>query len=184
MKALSKLVLLLLLVIAPALGTFADARAAESCHKINAKGVGQQVSDTETTATILGGGLLHGTTYGDFSGSIPDYSNYPPIIAFSEGTITFTTNRGTLTVTVAGTMEFTLTGQMIFIGEGAVTDAAGKLAGATGNLHFDAVEDMTTGSFVETVTGNICVRGHDHRQLRRDGDREHLHRHGALTLAK
>jgi len=145
MKALSKLVLLLLLVIAPALWTFADARAAESCHKINAKGVGQDYGNGTTTATISGGGLLHGTTYGDFLGS---------------PTITFTTNRATLTVALVPSsiqMYFNSAGEFIFIADGEVTDATGKLAGASGDLHFDAVEDMTTGRFVETVTGNVCV---------------------------
>ena len=44
-----------------------------------------------------------------------------------------------------------------FSASGPVTDATGKLAGATGTLPFDGVEDLSTGSFVEEVTGLVCV---------------------------
>jgi hypothetical protein len=40
---------------------------------------------------------------------------------------------------------------------GPVTGATGKLAGATGTLLFEGVEDLSTGMFAENVTGVICV---------------------------
>ncbi len=70
------------------------------------------------------------------------------------GTVTFTTRQATLTVTVTGTFDF-VTG--VFSASGPVTGATGKLAGATGNLLLEGVEDLTDGSFVEDVTGAICV---------------------------
>jgi len=70
------------------------------------------------------------------------------------GTVTFTTHQGTLTVSVTGTLNVA-TGE--FSASGPVTDATGKLAGATGELSLEGVEDLTDGSFVEDVTGEICV---------------------------
>ena len=66
----------------------------------------------------------------------------------------FTTNNATLTVTVAGTFDVA-TGE--FRASGMVTDATGKLAGATGTLLLEGIQDLSNGRFVETVTGTICV---------------------------
>jgi hypothetical protein len=132
-----------------ALMMIAQAQAAVSCHKINADGVGQDLGGGVTHATIKGGGLLQGTTVGNFT--ITGIS--PPVASFA-GTVEFTTNRATLTVTVAGLLDV-VTGE--FSASGPVTDATGKLAGATGTLQLDGVEDLSTGSFVEEVTGLVCV---------------------------
>ena len=125
------------------------AHAAVSCHKIKAKGVGQDLGGGVTQAQIIGGGLLHGTTQGSFvidGGAQPVYS-----IA---GTVTFITNKGTLTVTITGTFDV-VSGN--FIAAGPVTASTGKLAGATGSLLLDGIEDLATGKFVEDVSGSICV---------------------------
>jgi hypothetical protein len=68
--------------------------------------------------------------------------------------VEFTTNQGTLTVSVIGTLD-TSTGE--FSALGPVTGATGKLAGATGTLNFKGIEDLSNGNFVEDITGNICV---------------------------
>ena len=68
--------------------------------------------------------------------------------------MTFTTNRGTLTVTVSGTFDAS---SGAFAAAGPVTAATGTLAGATGALTFRGVEDLSTGRFTEDVTGSICV---------------------------
>lgn len=125
--------------------------AAPACQniKINATGVGQDLGGGRTVAQISGGGLLQGTTEGNFTitgGSFPVFT-----IA---GTVKFTTHQGTLTVTVTGTFDVS-TGE--FTASGSVTDATGKLAGASGTLSFAGVEDLSTGAFVENVTGQICV---------------------------
>jgi hypothetical protein len=122
---------------------------AVSCHKINAKGIGQDLGNGMTQANILEGGLLQGTTKGNFV-----ITGLARTVASLEGTVEFTTNRGTLTVTVTGTLD-TATGE--FSAFGPVTDATGKLAGATGTLNLKGVEDLSNGSFVEDVTGRICV---------------------------
>ncbi len=70
------------------------------------------------------------------------------------GVITFTTNRGTLTVEVDGTLDLA-TGE--FGASGEVGEATGKLDGATGTLTFAGVVNLLDGSFTETVSGEICV---------------------------
>ena len=150
MKRFEKLVQpMLLVVIAATLVMVTPALAAVSCHKINANGVGQDNFDGTTDARIIGGGLLQGTTKGNFTVTGFDF----PFVSIA-GTVTFTTNKATLTVTGEGSVDVT-TGEFIF--EGPVTGATGKLAGATGDLLFEGVEDLSDGSFVEDVTGKICV---------------------------
>lgn len=149
MNSQERLVRLILFVILGALMMASPAQAAESCHKINAKGVGQDRGGGVTEAQIIGGGLLHGTTEGNFL-----VTGLSGTVALFVGTVEFTTNHGTLTVTVAGTLDVA-TGE--FGASGAVTGATGKLAGATGGLSFRGVEDLSDGSFVEDVTGEICV---------------------------
>jgi hypothetical protein len=149
MKSPGRIVRLILSVIVGGLMTASQPQAAESCHQINAKGVGQDLGGGMTAAQIIGGGLLHGTTEGNFAvtgGSFPVFS-----IA---GTVKFTTQQGTLTVSVAGTLDVA-TGE--FSASGPVTGATGKLAGATGELLLEGIENLSDGSFVEDVTGEICV---------------------------
>ena len=120
----------------------------ESCHRINAKGVGQDLGGGHTTARIIGGGLLQGTTGGTFT-----IGGAPPVFAI-QGSVVFTTNQATLAVGVSGTFDVS-TGA--FSASGPVTAATGKLEGATGSLTLSGVEDFATGQFTETVTGSICV---------------------------
>ena len=121
-----------------------------SCHSIDATGIGQDLGGGMTTAQISDGGLLQGTTDANFE--VVDASGFPVLII--SGEVTFTTNKGTLTVAVTGTFNV-VTGD--FAASGPVTGATGKLAGATGSLSFAGVENLTTGVFTETVTGDICV---------------------------
>jgi hypothetical protein len=92
---------------------------------------------------------LNGTTVGNFT--IIGFS--PPVASFV-GTVAFTTNRATLTVTVAGILD-AATGE--FSASGPITAATGKLAGATGTLLLDGLEDLSNGTFVEDVTGVVCA---------------------------
>jgi hypothetical protein len=140
---------LLLFVVVGTLVTVSQARAAVSCHKINAKGVGQDLGGGVTEADIIGGGLLQGTTVGNFV-----ITGSSGTVASIEGTVVFTTNQATLTVTVTGIFDVA-TGE--FSASGTVTGATGKLAGATGALLLEGVEDLSNGRFVEDVTGTICV---------------------------
>jgi hypothetical protein len=135
------------------------ATATVSCHQITAKGAGQggppQAGDPpgliRTVAQIRGGGLLQGTTVAAFQVT----GSTPTGITFA-GPVTFTTNRGTLTVDLDGTLDVT-TGA--FAASGDVSGATGKLSGATGTLTLSGVQDLAdpAGSFTETVSGTICV---------------------------
>jgi hypothetical protein len=136
------LIVLALIVVSPV-------QAATSCHNINAKGVGQDLGGGVTRADIKGGGLLQGTTVGNFA-----ITGIAGTVATIEGIVTFTTNQASLSVTVAGTLDVA-TGE--FDAAGSVTNATGKLAGATGDLVFAGVENLSDGSFVEDVTGSICI---------------------------
>ena len=149
MQTLRRFVELFLFAVASSLIVVGPAHAAVSCHKVNAKGIGQDLGGGMTQAQIIGGGLLHGTTQASFvitGGS-------PPVLSIA-GTVTFTTNRGTLAVGVTGTFNVA-TGH--FTTSGPVTAATGQLSGATGTLVLDGVEDLTTGTFVEDVSGLVCV---------------------------
>ena len=123
-----------------------QADAGVSCHKINAKGIGQDLGAGVTQAQIIGGGLLNGTTQGNFAIT----GGAPPVFSLA-GTVMFTTKQATLTVTVSGTFDVS-TGN--FAASGPVTAATGKLAGATGTLMLEGLEDLATGKFVEDVRGD------------------------------
>ena len=125
-----------------------QAHAALSCHKINAKGVGQD-GGSMTEAQIIGGGLLQGTTQGSFVIT----GGAPPVFSIA-GTVQFTTHQATLTVTVAGTFDVAIGA---FAATGPVTAASGKLAGASGSVTLEGIEDLATGKFAEDVSGLICA---------------------------
>ncbi len=147
MKAGRTVLILTLLVVAAAAP--AAARGAVSCHNINAKGIGQDLGGGRTTAQIIGGGLLHGTTQGSFV-----ISGFSGTVASFEGTVVFTVNNATLTAYVNGTLDVA-TGEFQATTSGI--SGTGKLAGATGSLSFNGVEDLSTGIFTEDVTGEICA---------------------------
>lgn len=138
----------LLVALAAGVLMVVPAHAAVSCHKINAKGVGQDLGGGMTHARIIGGGLLHGTTQGSFA-----ITGAAPVFAIA-GTVTFTTHKGTATVDAAGTFNV-LTGD--FLSSGPVTASTGQLAGMTGTLVLDGNEDLATWKFTEEVSGLVCV---------------------------
>jgi hypothetical protein len=147
MKAGMRVLVVTLLVVAAAAP--ATARGAVSCHNINAKGIGQDHGGGQTTAQIIGGGLLQGTTQASFT-----ITGLSGTVASFEGTIVFTVNNATLTVQLSGTLDV-VTGE--FNATSSSISGTGKLAGATGSLSFNGVEDLSTGSFTEDVTGEVCA---------------------------
>jgi hypothetical protein len=140
------LVATLLVVVAAAPAT---ARGAVSCHNVNAKGVGQDHGGGQTTAQIIGGGLLQGTTQASLT-----ITGLSGTVASFEGSIVFTLNNATLTAQVSGTLDVA-TGE--FNATTSSVSGTGKLAGATGSLSFNGVEDLLTGSFTENITGEVCA---------------------------
>lgn len=128
-------------------GAQADSKDDQGCKDIDATGVGQDLGNGNTTATISHGGWLNGTTSGHF-----EIAGAPPVFAIA-GTVVFTTKHGTLVANVTGTFDVS-TGA--FTASGPVSDGTGKLVGATGNLTLTGVENLATGAFTETITGTIC----------------------------
>jgi hypothetical protein len=124
----------------------------DGCRNVNTTGVGQDLGGGNTTATIRGG-VLKGTTSAHFDIT----GGTPPELTF-QGTVTFTAKRGTLTVSIAGTFNVA-TGA--FAATGPVTGGTGAFTGASGSLSFAGVEDLTTGSFTEDVTGTVCLPEED-----------------------
>jgi hypothetical protein len=147
MKVGMRVLVVTLLVVAAAAP--ATARGAVSCHNINAKGIGQDHGGGQTTAQIIGGGLLQGTTQASFT-----ITGLSGTVASFEGTIVFTVNNATLTVQLSGTLDV-VTGE--FNATSSSISGTGKLAGATGSLSFNGGEDLSTGSFTEDVTGEVCA---------------------------
>jgi hypothetical protein len=142
----------LLVLTASTLAWVGVANAAVSCHKINAKGSGQDLGGGMTQAQIIGGGLLHGTTAGSFA----VVGGVPPLLLVN-GTVTFTVNGGTLTVQVSGSFDGADPSDAKFVVSGPVISATGKLAGATGTLMIEGDESLTTGKFTEQISGLVCV---------------------------
>ena len=74
------------------------------------------------------------------------------------GPVTFTAvdGLGTLTVTASGAVDIT-TGN--FSTSGPITASTELLAGTTGHLTFVGNENLASGAFTETITGQLCVGG-------------------------
>ena len=147
---------LLLCMLASALMAVGAAQASRSngdqeCTNVQATGVGQDLGNGVTVATISRGGWLNGAT----SGAFVITGGAPPVFTVA-GTVVFTTKHGALTLTAAGTFDVS-TGA--FMTSGPVSAGTGKLAGATGTLTIAGVQNLATGAFTETVTGTICRAG-------------------------
>ena len=147
-KNQGKLAFVFALVVA-SLATFGHVEAATSCHKINAKAVGQDNFDLTTQATIVGGGLLNGTTASTLSVAGVEGQD----LLFT-GQIVITTKHGTVTAAIMGTLDL---GTGEFSAVANIVSGTGKLAGAQGMLSFEGVEDLTTGRFAEDIAGMLCV---------------------------
>jgi hypothetical protein len=127
----------------------ASATQGGQCKKVDAKGVGQDLGGGNTAATITNDGHLKGSTTAHFD----IVGGAPPVFQI-DGVVTFTTNKGTLTVGVAGTFDVS-TGA--FNASGPVTGGTGRFAGSSGSLAFDGVQNLLTGAFAETVEGTVCL---------------------------
>jgi hypothetical protein len=150
MKSLRMLVLLSAMVVtAGGAQTTSAAVGHDSCLSVHARAIGQNLGGGHTQATIVHAGILNGTTVGQ----LVITGGTPPVLTVM-GTGVLTTHNGTLTVSVVGTFngatgEFRATGQVVH--------GTGIFAGATGVLTFVGLEDLTSGSFTQTITGTVCL---------------------------
>jgi hypothetical protein len=135
-------------------------QAKTSCHLINAKAAGQNVGGGVngdgsiyilTSAKIIGGGLLHGGTIDGRLTIIPPLDIVTPFVE----RLTFTTQHGALVINeLKGMVNFATHS---FNAAGDVTDATGRLSGATGHIAVSGVIDEETSTFTEDLSGYICV---------------------------
>ena len=150
MKSLRMLVLLSAAVVTA--GGAQTARAEvdhDSCLSVNARAIGQNLGGGHTESTIVHAGILNGTT----TGQLEITGGTPPVLTVV-GTGVLTTNHGTLSVSVVGTFNGA-TG--VFEATGQIVHGTGVFAGATGMLTFVGLEDLTSGSFTQTITGTVCL---------------------------
>jgi hypothetical protein len=153
MKSLRMLVLLATAVVtAGGAQTATAAGDHDSCRSVNALAIGQNLGHGRTTSTIVHAGILNGTTVGQLEIT----GGTPPVLTVA-GTGVLTTNHGTLTLSIVGTFN-QATGAIEATGQ--VVGGTGVFANATGTLMFVGVEDLTTGSFTNAITGTVCL-AHD-----------------------
>jgi hypothetical protein len=138
---------LLLAIVATAFVMSVPAWAVETCHKINAKGQGEiNFATSSSDGVFKGGGLVHGTTHGEFEFTGPN--TY-------EGTFTITTRHGTLTLHLFNGVFDATTG--VFSNDSVVIDGTGRFEGATGGLFFEEGVVYPDGSYTDHITGQICL---------------------------
>ena len=102
-----------------------------------------------TTATISSHGIVLGHTHASFTmGPITGTS------ASFSGPIVFTSDLGSLTANVAGAFDVS-TGA--FHATSQSVTGTGLLRRVTGRVTIDGLENLSTGSFTETIAGRLCV---------------------------
>lgn len=134
------------------------AQAATSHHKhalcvpVRAHGVGQDLGNGATEATITSHGVVLGMTHAMFTPtSMTTHS-----LAFV-GPIVFTPNVssvGTLTAQVTG--DFDLVTGAFHASSTSIT-GTGLLGHIGGDVSIAGTENLTTGSFTEELTGTLCL---------------------------
>ena len=123
--------------------------AHKACAPIRAAGVGHDLGGGMTTATISSHGIVLGHTHASFTmGAITGTS------ASFTGPIVFSSSVGSLTADVAGSFDvssgaFRATSQSI--------TGTGLLRRVTGRVTIHGLENLSTGSFTETITGRLCT---------------------------
>jgi hypothetical protein len=127
----------------------ASTRAPRICLPVVATGVGQDLGNFMTIATIKSHGVLLGTTKATFTPTGGDATT----VTFT-GPIVFSTRIGTLTAQVDGSVN-TQTGR--FVSQSRTVSGTGAFNGVTGDLRLAGIENLQTGAFTETITGRICT---------------------------
>ncbi len=119
------------------------------CTPVRATGVGLDLGGGMTTATISSHGIVLGHTHASFTmGPITGTS------ASFSGPIVFTSDLGSLTANVAGAFDVS-TGA--FHATSQSVTGTGLLRRVTGRVTIDGLENLSTGSFTETIAGRLCV---------------------------
>jgi hypothetical protein len=133
--------------------TFAMAAPAHAsariCLPVLATGVGRDLGNLTTEATVSSFNIPLGTTHATF---VPDEVT-PTALTF-HGPIVFTSRIGTLTAQSDGSVNLA-TGE--FVSQSNDLSGTGAFRGVTGSLRFAGTEapDLT---FTERITGRLCAQ--------------------------
>jgi hypothetical protein len=125
-------------------------RASKVCAPVSATGVGQDLGGGSTVATVYVDDHAIGTTAATFTIT----GARGPILSFA-GPIVFTSDPGTLTAQVTGTLN---SNNGRFRSVSSSVTGTDELAGVLGKLRFRGVESLVDGSFTESITGRLCAR--------------------------
>lgn len=125
--------------------------ASGRCIEVMATGTGQDLGNFQTVADIFVGPVRIGSTAATFTPT----GQVGPVVSFT-GPITFTARfgLGTFRIDSAGTVDIT-TGA--FRSSGPVRGGTGIFRGVSGELVLTGVQDLATGRFAETITGQLCA---------------------------
>jgi hypothetical protein len=119
------------------------------CVPIRADGVGQDLGNGMTEATISSHGVVLGHTHATFTPT-----TVTPTAESFTGPIVFSSRVGTLTAQVAGTFDITAG---TFTATSTSIAGTGLLAPVSGTVTLDGNENLTSGAFTETITGRLCA---------------------------
>jgi hypothetical protein len=119
------------------------------CLPVSATGVGQDLGDGKTEATIS----IHGVEVGRTNASFTTTEVVGTIASFT-GPIVFSSRAGTLTAQVAGTVDLA-TGA--FQATSTSITGTGLLRRITRRVTLVGHQNFATGGFTETLTGELCA---------------------------
>jgi hypothetical protein len=122
------------------------------CVPVRAHGVGQDLGNGATEATITSHGVVVGITHAMFTPTTETVTR----LTF-DGPIVFTpqlSSLGTLTAQVTGGFDL-VTGE--FHASSTSITGTGLLGNVTGHLSIAGTENLTTGSFTEELRGTLCL---------------------------
>jgi hypothetical protein len=127
----------------------ATARTAAICLPVRATGVGQDLGNGKTQATVSSHGHVIGRTNASFT-----INQVIGTKASFTGPIVFTSPLGSLTAQVAGTFDVAAGA---FRATSTSITGTGLLREASGTVTVAGVEDLATLGFTETITGRLCL---------------------------
>lgn len=161
MKSIDRLVVGISLFLAAASPALADPAGDGACKKIHALIVDSQVFEGCTSpnkfcaeGTVRGNHGFNGTTYFRMDGAVRGPSTAPGTLATS-GILTYTTDRGTLTVRESGLSGFVVDGNGYFTAFQEVLEGTDEYLGATGHLW--VLGRNVESHFEADVTGLLCL---------------------------
>jgi hypothetical protein len=123
--------------------------AHQLCVPVHAAGVGQDLGNGMTEATISSHGVVLGTTHATFTPT----SVTPTSESFT-GPIVFSSKLGTLTAQVDGAFDITAG---TFTATSTSIAGTQLLRGVGGQVTLNGTENLSTGAFTETITGRLCL---------------------------